>query len=177
VKSVLERHLKTVNKSDELGSREVLYYFCNNRRRGTKERADSILRALLHQLVTRRPHILDAIFEGDPVLDSSSFQSDSWEWSTQRLCGIYSTAIRNSGWQELVMTIDALDECERDSVQIFLLLISNWKLLRSSGNRIGPMVKILLASRTEAYIEHCLEKDYTIRLSIIPETNKNDIEQ
>ncbi|KAF8243144.1 hypothetical protein K440DRAFT_637762 [Wilcoxina mikolae CBS 423.85] len=119
VKSVLGRHLKTVVKPKELGSREILYYFCNNRRRGTKERADSILRALLHQLLTRKPYILDSIFESDAVLDSSSFQSDSWEWSTQRLWGIFSTATRNSGLQELVMIIDALDECERDSAQIF----------------------------------------------------------
>jgi hypothetical protein len=82
--------------------------------------------------------------------------------------------ITTSDIQELVIVVDALDECDRSSTEMFLLLLP--ALLNDSAPSNSPKLKILVSSRTEAYIEERLE-GHALRLAVIPELNKSDIER
>ena len=184
-KSVLTKRIYGQIKSKQAieGSKtcESLYYFCNNRKRGNGETATNILRALIHQLVSkeRLPHLIDAVFESCQVLQTQgkSLQKEAENWSFQRLSAIYNTAVESSGLEELCIIIDALDECKEDSVGELLTSMATALLNKATGTR----VKLFVASRIAAYIEEDMHDAFQLKrvivfnLRIMPELNENDI--
>ncbi|KAH8655994.1 hypothetical protein BGZ60DRAFT_459046, partial [Tricladium varicosporioides] len=160
-KSVLAKHVwKRLSKQfadiPEKDSCAVLYYCCDKRTR-SDETASSILRALLHQLLLQKPSLFGIAIEKNELMQSHSFPKGPTTWTFDSLWSIFKATVTNSQLQSIYCIIDALDESERESMEIFLSLLP--ELLDDS--EIGVTLKFFLTSRTEGHIIECLEGQAT----------------
>ena len=79
--------------------------------------------------------------------------------------------VANSQLQEIYCVIDGLDECEKDSMEKFLSLLTE---LCSPGTK-SIRVKFFLTSRPERHIEKCL-RGHALSISANSNAAKGDIE-
>ena len=124
----------------------LTYYFCDDKdeRRRT---ATAILRGLLLQLLRQRPILFRHI---QPDFDISR---DRLFTDFHALRRIFDSIVKDPEVDEVCCLIDALDECEKESRQLFL---TNFTKLFSSQQSKKTVVKFTVTSRRENDIEESL---------------------
>ena len=128
----------------ELSSQMTLaYYFCDDKdeRRRT---ATAILRGLLLQLLRQRPILFKYI------QDDFNLSRDSLFTNFHALWRIFDGIVKDPEAGEVFCLVDALDECEKESRQLFLTHFTN--LFCSAESKKGAF-KFLVTSRREIDIE------------------------
>ncbi|MCJ1357990.1 MAG: hypothetical protein MMC33_007988 [Icmadophila ericetorum] len=144
---------------DNRSSRTIsAYFFCDNQddRRRT---APLILRGLIYQILCQRP---DLTIYLHTEYEKQSEQLFSSQNALQSLWRIFHSIVKNSDLQEIVIVIDALDECDPVSMEIFLVLLEPYITVEENDLGHGPQkdlnchVKWLLASRNDLHIRQPL---------------------
>ena len=117
----------------------LIYYFCDDKdeRRRT---ATAILRGLLLQLLRQRPVLFKHI---QPDFDISRDRLVTDFYALRR---IFDNIVKDPEAGEVYCLIDALDECEKESRQLFL---TNFIKLFSSQQSKKTVVKFIITSREE----------------------------
>jgi Cdc6-like AAA superfamily ATPase len=156
-KSVLAKHIwKRLSK--ELGelspnnSCALLYYCCDKRTR-PDEAASSLLRALIHQFLLQRQSLFDATIARSELMQSHSFLEGTMTWNFDSLWALFKEVVINSQLQVIYCVIAALDESDKESMEMFLPLLTDF--LDYNTNEVT--VKLFLTSRIEGHIMDCLE--------------------
>ena len=124
----------------------LAYYFCDDKDE-KRRTATAILRGLLLQLLRQRP---DLFKQMQPDFDISG---DSLFTNFHALWRIFDGIIKDPGAGEVYCLIDALDECERESRQLFLTNFT--KTFRSQQSK-ETAAKFIVTSRRENDIEKSL---------------------
>ena len=124
----------------------LAYYFCDDKDE-KRRTATAILRGLLLQLLRQRP---DLFKQMQPDFDISG---DSLFTNFHALWRIFDGIIKDPGAGEVYCLIDALDECERESRQLFL---TNFTETFRSQQSKETAAKFIVTSRREIDIEKSL---------------------
>ncbi|KAI1124903.1 wd-repeat protein [Nemania abortiva] len=150
---------------DELSKSEsVLSFFFCQAADARLNHATSVLRGLIYQLVTQLPRLMKYIMPRYRIDGSALFcGANSWE----ALSNILASMIGDRGRPELVLVIDALDEC----------VIGLHKLLEfiAVSSRI-PRTKWIVTSRNSPNVEESFALA-TNQIRLCLELNKNAIAQ
>lgn len=132
---------------DQLQESELsgnLYYFFCQATDSRLNNASSILRGLLHMLISKQPSLISYVRNEYDRSGKIIFEdSNSWVVLSQ----IFLSTIGDSSIQDLTFVIDALDECTTDLPNLL-------KLIRQSSS--SCRVKWLVSSRNEANIQDVL---------------------
>ena len=124
----------------------LIYYFCDNKFEGRRT-ATAILRGLLLQLLRQRPILFNHIQSHFDISRDSLFTNFHALWR------IFVSIIQDSGAGEVFCLIDALDECDKESRQLFL---TDFTKLFDSQSSQKIVIKFVVASRRENDIEESL---------------------
>lgn len=172
-KSVLAKHILATLDDDSDVQRshrvDVLYYFCNNRKRNN-ETASLIVLSMICQLLTRNADLVDDISKRVGVQNLRSWARNPHKLSFDSLWAIFSSAIYCSGYDIVYCVIDGLDECENESsCHLYSRL---YTMLDVGANVTAP--KFLVTSRPRVYrLENHLSCLPTIRIDSA--TTQDDI--
>ena len=123
----------------------LIYYFCDDKFEGRRT-ATAILRGLLLQLLRQRPILFNHIQSHFDISRDSLFTNFHALWR------IFVSIIQDSEAGKVFCLIDALDECEKESRQLFLTDFT--KLFSQLSQK--TVVKFIVASRRENDIEESL---------------------
>ena len=121
----------------------VAYYFCDDKDENRRT-ATAILRGLLLQLLRQKPVLFKHI---QPSFDMSR---NSLCTNFHALWRIFVSIVRDPGAGEVCCLIDALDECEKESRQLFLM---NLKEIFGPHENRTLSAKFIITSRRESDIE------------------------
>ena len=124
----------------------LAYYFCDDKdeRRRT---ATAILRGLLLQLLRQRPVLFKHVQPDFDISRGSLFTDFYALWR------IFDNIVKDPEAGEVYCLIDALDECEKESRQLFL---TNFTKIFSSQQSKKRVVKFIVTSRGENDIKESL---------------------
>ena len=117
----------------------LTYYFCDDKHQ-KRRTATAILRGLLLQILRQRPVLFKHIQTCFDMSSHSLFANFHALWR------IFSAVVLDPEMGEVCCLIDALDECERDSRQLFLFVFT--KLFHPQQSR-RTLVKFIITSRWE----------------------------
>ena len=117
----------------------LAYYFCDDKHQ-KRRTATAILRGLLLQILRQRPVLFKHIQTCFDMSGHSLFTNFHALWR------IFSAIVLDPEMGEVCCLIDALDECERDSRQLFLFEFT--KLFHPQQSR-RTLVKFIITSRRE----------------------------
>ena len=117
----------------------LAYYFCDDKHQ-KRRTATAILRGLLLQILRQRPVLFKHIQTCFDMSSHSLFANFHALWR------IFSAIVLDPEMGEVCCLIDALDECERGSRQLFLFEFT--KLLHPQQSR-RTLVKFIITSRRE----------------------------
>ena len=155
----------------------LAYFFCDNKDSRRKS-TTAILRGLIYQLICQRPDLCVYLRDQYEKQKEQLFSSPN---SDQSLWRIFQAIVRHPSLQRTYIIIDALDECDSDSIESFLTLadpdletqartpIEERETNASDNSR---KVKWLLTSRNELIIKQFLANSRDISL----ETNHSHVE-
>ena len=121
----------------------LAYYFCDDKDE-KRRTATAILRGLILQLLRQRPVLFKHI---QPSFDMSG---DSLCTNFHTLWRIFVSIVCDPGVGEVCCLIDALDECERESRQLFMKNLA--EIFGPRENRTSS-AKFIVISRRESDIE------------------------
>lgn len=124
----------------------LAYYFCDDKIEDRRT-ATAILRGLLLQLLRQRPILFNHIQNHFDMSRDSLFTNFHALW------GIFVHIVQDSEAGEVFCLIDALDECEKESRQLFL---TDFTKLFCSQQSHKTGVKFIVTSRREIDIEESL---------------------
>ena len=92
----------------------VISFYFNARGEGLEKTVEGMYRSLLFQLLSNAPelqHVLDIL--GPSGIDDYG----SVKWETEKVKGLFGSAVENLGQRHLICFIDALDECDESEVR------------------------------------------------------------
>ena len=170
VKSIADR-IQLAGNASKTG---LAYFFCDNKddRRKT---GTSILRGLIYQMLCQRPDLCFYLRDSYDKQKEQLFNSPN---SLQSLWRIFQNIVRHESLQRVYIVIDALDECEAESLELLINHVdpyqeakSNMLASEQSENDYGK-VKWLFTSRNEVMIKQLFSESLDISL----ETNRNQVE-
>ncbi|KMU77168.1 Pfs [Coccidioides immitis RMSCC 3703] len=141
-KTILAIYLtEELERCVNLKSGTVLYYFCDNQdeKRNT---ALAVLRGLLHQLLEQHPYLAQYIEKFFDGVETTSYTVSRFE----RLWRAFYTLLQNGGLNEVVCVVDGLDECEDESLKLFLDSLHSLFL---GSKPLNTRFKLLLLSRAQ----------------------------
>ena len=124
----------------------LAYYFCDDKRQ-ERRTATAILRGLLLQVLRQRPILFKYIQESFEMSRDSLFKNFHALWR------IFVAIVNDPEVGEVCCLVDALDECEKDSRQLFLFGLK--KLYCSQQSNIAS-VKFIITSRRDNEIVESL---------------------
>ncbi|KAJ5692828.1 ankyrin repeat protein [Penicillium macrosclerotiorum] len=136
----------------------LLYYFCSNRDRN-RNTAVTIMRGIIHQWLSFRPHLAKYIknyFEGSETIKytTSSFLA---------LWRIFLILLQQTSSCRVVCVLDGLDECEKESLRQLLNALEDCFFGSEETRR--PNFKLILLSRSQpAILENKLSRSRRIKL-------------
>ena len=144
----------------------LVYFFCDNQddRRKT---APLILRGLIYQILCQRPDLTIYLHNEYEKQREQLFTSPN---SLQALWRIFHSIVNNSGILEIVIVIDALDECDPESMDLFLVLIEPYISVQENSqaqvhqNDTNCRMKWLLTSRNDLRIKQPLTGSLDVSL-------------
>jgi ankyrin repeat protein len=136
----------------------IACFFCDNKdsRRNT---GTAILRGLIYQLICQRPELCVFLRDQYEKQKDQLFNSTN---SLQFLWRIFQTITKKTGLAQVFVVIDALDECEPESLESFITLLDPDIETSSDDNAEkstmvgGSRMKWLLTSRNELVIKQGL---------------------
>ena len=144
----------------------LVYFFCDNQddRRKT---APLILRGLIYQVLSQRSDLAICLHTEYEKQGEQLFTSPN---SLHTLWRIFHTIIERSGVQQMFIVIDALDECNNETMEELLMLLEPYIILendeldQSFQKDPGCNIKWLLTSRNELMIKQLLTGSLDISL-------------
>ncbi|KAG5788294.1 hypothetical protein H9Q69_012640 [Fusarium xylarioides] len=140
----LSKHFEAITK----GSRyATVFFFCDNKVE-TRNTAVSVLRGLLHQLISYQPNLVNIIMPQWKQQSKRLFQENSFG----TLWKLFEDAVAQSNFRTIYCVIDALDECEASSLA---LLLRKFERLSRRQPDSSPKMKLICLSRS--YPQNILE--------------------
>ena len=152
-----------INLEGSASTTALAYFFCDNKdsRRNT---GTAILRGLLYQLLCQKPELCVTLRDQYEKQKEQLFNSPN---SLQSLWRIFQTITSHGSLSRIFIVIDALDECEAESLESFLTLLDPY-FEPAPEDHVQPQVllalkepphrmKLLLTSRNELAIEQRLK--------------------
>ncbi|EWZ29790.1 uncharacterized protein FOBCDRAFT_232960 [Fusarium oxysporum Fo47] len=132
----LSKRFKATTKGSETAT---IYFFCDNNVE-TRNTAVNILRSLIYQLISHQPRLINVIIPQWKQQSHRLFQDISFS----TLWKIFEEMIGKSDFNTIYCIIDALDECETNSLSLLLR-----KFERLSQGHLGssPKMKLVCLSR------------------------------
>ncbi|KAH8593580.1 ankyrin repeat-containing domain protein [Bisporella sp. PMI_857] len=173
-KSVLMKGITKNLKKTSLGPNSkglsVLYYFCSCVNR--IDNSSNILKGFISQLVLEHEGIYEASLGRSELLQSRR-TGDSPGWSFEALWHMFTKLVQGSGVSNLYCVIDALDECDPESLNGLLNLLHR---LPKDSSMAAISVKLLFSTREYTHTLNYLDRSgESTRLLILPETVMSDI--
>lgn len=141
----LSIHLEALSRENS-GAATILF-FCDNKV-DTRNAAVSILRDLMHQLISYEPNLVNVIIPKWKQQSDSLFQ----EGSFGALWKLFEEMIATSDFKAIYCVIDGLDECEASSLSLLLR-----KFERLSRRQLGLHPKMKLIGLSRRYPENIPE--------------------
>ncbi|KAF5720996.1 heterokaryon incompatibility protein het-E-1 [Fusarium mundagurra] len=132
----LSKHFEAVTKGSEAAT---IFFFCDNKVE-TRNTAVSVLRGLLHQLISHQPNLINTIMPQWKQQSKQLFQ----EKSLGTLWKLFEDVIAKSEFKTIYCVIDALDECEASSLS---LLLRKFERLSRRQLESSPKMKLICLSR------------------------------
>ncbi|KAM0432699.1 hypothetical protein ACHAQK_009551 [Fusarium lateritium] len=117
----------------------TIFFFCDNKV-ASRNTGVNILRGLLTQLIAHQEDLVDKIMVEWRQKSSKLFQDSSFN----TLWRVFEDMIRGSNFRSIYCIIDALDECEDDSLTI---LLKKFKKLGQSSTASYTKLKLICLSR------------------------------
>ncbi len=141
--------------------RLLAYFFCDNTN-GKRNNTLSIMKSLLHQVLSQQPGLLSLLRQ------EFATQRDRLFSSIEALWRILLNVLKNSSLREVYFVVDGLDECEIDSLEAFLSLIEPYirQEQRDSSADHHCKIKWLFTSRPEIHIKEHLASCLGIDLKL-----------
>ncbi|KAE9364033.1 hypothetical protein N431DRAFT_564542 [Stipitochalara longipes BDJ] len=164
-KSVLARylveHLK--NKGDPLRASEVVCYFFFKADNCEQDNAVSAVRAILHQLYTAQPWLLE--HAAKRYLEEPASKRSRMLQNFDTLWRILEESVRDSTSRDIFLVLDGLDEC--GSVARSQLLQSLNRFYMTEDKRLdqAPLVKMIVSSCSDADIKMAFDTFPIIRFN------------
>jgi len=161
-----QRTMQPAGNSSDSPRRALVYFFCDNQddRRKT---ASLILRGIIYQILCQYPDLAVYLTNEYGKQREQLFSSRN---SLQSLWRVLHSIIKNSELQEIYIVIDALDECDVDSMETFLALLEPYvepqddDVRQSDENNVTCHTKWFLTSRNELRIKQPLTGSPAISL-------------
>ncbi len=159
-------------------STALAYFFCDNKD-SRRKTCTTLLRGLIYQLICQRPELCVYLRDQYEKQKEQLFSSPN---AAQSLWRILQDIIRHASLQNVIIVIDALDECEAESIETLLTLLdpdsdSEPKKpfhndLSTPNRNASEKVKWLITSRNEVFIKQMLAGSLEISL----ETNHTHVD-
>ncbi|KAH7184009.1 hypothetical protein BKA60DRAFT_687463 [Fusarium oxysporum] len=133
-----------INELEKQTQNLVSYFFCQ----GTDSRinnATAVLRGLIYMLVSKQPSLILHVREKYDHAGKDVFKDVNAWWA---LSEIFSSILQDPSLENMVLIIDALDECETDLSKLLNLIVQQSSL---------SQVKWIVSSRNWPSIEEQLE--------------------
>jgi len=164
--ALIEELTRKLQLDEKVPNKALVYFFCDNQddRRKT---ASHILRGIIYQVLCQHPDLAVYLHNEYEKQQEQLFTSRN---SLQTLWRIFHTIIKNSGLQEIYIVVDALDECDIDSLETLLVLLEPYIETEEDYNSQsahkdgGCHMKWLLTSRNEPRIRQPLTGSLAISL-------------
>ncbi|KAG8531939.1 uncharacterized protein KY384_003575 [Bacidia gigantensis] len=148
----------------------LAYFFCDNKD-SRRKTCTSVLRGLIYQLICQRPELCVHLREQYEKQKEHLFSSPN---AAQSLWRIFRDIVSSESLQQIYIVIDALDECEIESIDTLLTLIdpaSEPELTDLADHALPPSgpggstkVKWLVISRNDIAIKQTLAESLGISL-------------
>ncbi|RFN54384.1 hypothetical protein FIE12Z_1511 [Fusarium flagelliforme] len=162
----LSKHFELV--SSEQSDTATIFFFCDNKIE-TRNTTVNILRGLLYQLATLETGLTPLMLAWEHK-SSSLFEENSFGV----LWRVFQDMIEKSSFRTIYCVVDALDECEHDSLN---LLLTKFEQLSNSVNGTTSKVKLVcLSRRFPERIPESLDLFIKIELDMMP-AGKADVER
>ena len=153
-----KKKLQQIETTSESPKLALVYFFCDNQddRRKT---ASFILRGIIYQILCQYPDLAVYLTTEYGKQREQLFSSRN---SLQSLWRVFNSIINSSDLREVYVVIDALDECDIDSMETFLALLEPYiEPQEDDAGHIDQMslnchLKWLLTSRNELRIRQPL---------------------
>ena len=173
--ALIESFVKVKPVSERSSNVALLYFFCDSQddRRRT---ASLILRGIIYQIICQQPVLAIHLYNEYEKQREQLFTSPN---SLQTLWRVFHTIIEQSDFEQISIVIDALDECDSESLEMFLVLLQPYleaqndeqnQKLQEVANR---QIKWLVTSRNELNIKQPLMGSLDISL----EENATHVEE
>ncbi|KLP09509.1 Uncharacterized protein Y057_7533 [Fusarium fujikuroi] len=140
----LSKHFEAISEGSGTAT---IFFFCDNKV-DTRNTAVSILRGLMHQLISHEPDLVNTIIPQWKQQSNQLFQEKSFG----ALWKLFEDAIAQSKFRTIYCVIDALDECEASSLSLLLR-----KFERLSRRRLDSSSKMKLICLSRRYPENIPE--------------------
>ncbi|KAI7762443.1 hypothetical protein LZL87_008789 [Fusarium oxysporum] len=141
----LSKHLEAISQKES--GVATIFFFCDNKDE-SRNTAVSILRSLMHQLISYEPSLISSIIPQWKQQSQRLFQ----ETSFGTLWKLFDDMIAQSDFETIYCVIDALDECEVSSLSLLLR-----KFERLSRGHLGSSPKLRLVCLSRRYPENIPE--------------------
>ncbi|KLO90526.1 Uncharacterized protein LW93_10943 [Fusarium fujikuroi] len=132
----LSKHFEAISEGSGTAT---IFFFCDNKV-DTRNTAVSILRGLMHQLISHQPDLVNTIIPQWKQQSNQLFQEKSFG----ALWKLFEDAIAQSKFRTIYCVIDALDECEASSLSLLLRKFERLSRRRMSSS---PKMKLICLSR------------------------------
>lgn len=134
----------------------VAYFFCDDKEQLQKS-AQSLLRGVIHQLITATPSLIKHAMRNHMAHGSKMLESLDLLWN------IFIFAATDPLSDGTYIILDALDECEKHSRDDLFRRLGSYFLPEVKKSRV-PYLKVIITSRPYREIQLLLSKHRTIRL-------------
>ncbi|RKK11710.1 hypothetical protein BFJ66_g12937 [Fusarium oxysporum f. sp. cepae] len=141
----LSKHFEAISK--ENSGVATIFFFCDSKVE-SRNTAGSILRSLMHQLISHQPSLINTIIPQWKQQSQRLFQ----ETSFGSLWKLFEDMIVKSEFKTIYCIIDALDECEANSLSLLLR-----KFERLSQGHLGSSPKLRVVCLSRRYPENIPE--------------------
>lgn len=155
------------NAKDTMDNTIVISFFFNARGEDLEKSTVGMYRSLVWQLVMKVPQ-LQMILDHEDLIPLSHCDHPIWEIETVR--SLFSEGITNLGQLRLLCFVDALDECDQETVHD---MIENFQKLGKSAVTMGIPFYVCFSSRHYPFIDKGVGQELVLERHL---GHENDIE-
>ncbi|PNP76030.1 hypothetical protein FNYG_10588 [Fusarium nygamai] len=160
----LSKHFESL--SNALYGVTTLFFFCDNNVQ-TRNTAVNVLRSLMYQLISHQPSLIDTIIPRWRQKYLQLFQKSSFA----TLWKLFEDIIAKSYFKTIYCIIDALDECEADSLSFLLRKFE--RLSQGYSNSSAKLRLVCLSRRYPEKIPEALFQFKKMELDAMPARKKD----
>ncbi|KAL4722211.1 hypothetical protein ACLX1H_010989 [Fusarium chlamydosporum] len=155
------------NAKDTMDNTIVISFFFNARGEDLEKSTVGMYRSLVWQLVMKVPQ-LQMILDHEDLIPLSHCDHPIWEIETVR--SLFSEGITNLGQLRLLCFVDALDECDQETVHD---MIENFQELGKSAVTMGIPFYVCFSSRHYPFVDKGVGQELVLERHL---GHENDIE-